>query len=198
MTNHLTHGRIVANGVVTPQGRLIYPSFFEPRLFQGEKDQTKGKYQTLLLLPKIADISILRGHVEFAKLAKWPTAHAGIASPIKKTAETKHAEYADEYPWLISASSYGYSQTGKPNRPPQVVFKNNAPCGDETKVYGGRWAVLAIWAKTYDLPSKGMNFGLNMVQLRDDDDPIGPGRLRPEDAFEAVGDDADSAAALFG
>lgn len=186
MASTLITGRAISGGIVTPKGRLVYPNLFEPRVYKGETDATKGKYSTKLLLPKEADLSILEAAVEAAiAAAHWP-ARTKVAKPIARTIDDERwEEFSDEYPAILSASAYGYSLTGKLNSPPTVVFANpNNVCTDETEVYGGRWAVLAVYAKTYAGKEHGASFGLNHVQLLGDDDPIGHARPRASAAFE--------------
>jgi hypothetical protein len=189
-------GRVLKSGIATPRGRLLYPSLFKASLMKGETDQSKARFGATLLLPASANLDLLIKAVNDKISEKWSAdviKKSKIKKPFIKTADDpKWEEYAEAFPVMI--------RTNSKDRP-GIVFGNLAPCTDETEVYGGRWAVLALNPFAYDHPTggKGVSWGLQHAQLLEHDDQIGPGRIRAEDAFEAVTTDgAASAEALFG
>lgn len=186
----LNKGYVTKSGLlVTPKGRMLYPELFEPTLPKGETDKSRASYQLTLLLPKSADMTLLAKAVNDAIAEKWGAPPTGgykfkVKKPFVKTEEQpRFAEYADVYPVMIRAGS---------KQKPAIVFASLKPCDSEDEVYGGRWALVNLNAYAWDHPTggKGVSFGLNHVQLLDHDEPMGGGRVRVEDAFEAIGDDA--------
>ena len=185
-TDYMKTGRVLKSGIATPKGRIIYPALFKPSLMKGETDESKARFQVALLIPKDAVLAILTQAVIDKVNDKWSAAvvkTSKIKKPFIRTEDDpKWMEYADEFPVMIRTNS---------KERPGVVMANLKECTDETQVYGGRWAVLALNPFAYDHPvgGKGVSWGLQHVQLLENDDPIGPGRIRAEDAFEAVSDE---------
>jgi Protein of unknown function (DUF2815) len=173
--------------IVTPKGRILWNELFQPRKAKGGKD---GKYEFNLLIPKTADIAVMKeqaleaGKAKFPKLfkdaaGKWPSS---VKSPFKKTAENdKIAELADDYPMFFAARSKDR---------PGVVAPNGKSEGVEPEhVYAGRWAKASVQAFAYETDgNKGVTFGLINVQLLDSDEElvIGGGRVSAESEFEAA------------
>jgi hypothetical protein len=182
------------------KGRLLYPSLFRPHLRRGDT-QDKARYQATLAIPKAYDTKLLSEVVAELIEEKWGKNAAQkhkIKKPFVKTEDQPSlAEYAEEYPVLLRSRSKDR---------PKVVYANLKECTDEADVYGGRWACLLVQPYAFEHAEGGkmINFGLQHVQILDNDEPMG-GRVRvqAEDAFEAVGDDApdgvqkESADALF-
>ena len=197
MAQDLNKGYVTKSGlIVTPKGRMLYPGLFTPALPKGETDQAKASYQLTLIFPKAADMAILSAAVNDAITAKWGAGpyKFKVKKPFLKTEDQpRFAEHADEYPVMLRAGT---------KQKPASVFASMKPCTTEEEVYGGRWAQMSLNAYAWDHPTggRGVSFGLNHVMLLDNDEPLGGGRVRVEDAFEAVDDaatDGKSADALF-
>jgi len=200
MAVDLNKGYVTKSGlVVTPKGRMLYPGVFHTSLPKGETDHSKATYQLTLLFPKTADMAVLSKMVNDAIEAKWGKGpyKFKIKEPFLKTEDQpRFAEHAEEFPVMLRAAN---------KQKPAVVFASMKPCDSEEEVYGGRWAAMSLNAYAWDHPTggRGVSFGLNHVQLLDHDEPMGGGRVRVEDAFEAVDGAADEPAgassdALFG
>ena len=66
---------------------------------------------------------------------------------------------------------------------PAVVDAGNLPIGDQSLVYPGCWAEVAMNVYTYDTPSNGVTIGLNGVRKRKDDERIGGGPPAIDEMF---------------
>lgn len=168
-----------------PRARLYYPHFFKPQMRKGETDQSKARYQTTVLLPKNAEMALLLKAVEDAAIAKWGSDYAKkikVKKPFLKTEEQpKMAELVDDYPVFLRLNS---------KDKPGVVFANGTTCTEEKshEVYGGRWAFVSVRAAAYEVDgSKGVGLYLQNVQLLEDDERLGGGRVSAEAEFESIG-----------
>ena len=180
--------------LMTPKCRIAWPSLFTPSAMRGQSAD-QAKYQITVLIPKDANIDVLKEAAKEAANDKFPKAKSGIRSPFRKTEEKDNlAELAEAFPHYITARSKDR---------PGVVGPNGKPVDDPEQVYSGRWARISIQAFAYDQSgNKGVSFGLQNVQLLDHDDPlaIGGGRVSAEaefDAVEVAGDESKSSDALF-
>jgi hypothetical protein len=176
-----------------PRARLYYPHLFKPQLRKGETDQSKAKYQTTVLLPVGVEMTALLKAVEAVAIDKWGPDYAKkmkIKKPFLKTEEQpKMAELVDDYPAFLRLNST--------NRP-DVVFANCSTCGEDKshEVYGGRWAFVSVRPFAYETDgNRGVSLGLQNVQLLEDDDRLGGGRVSAESEFESAG--ADSTEEMF-
>lgn len=182
--------------LMTPKCRIAWPALFTPQAMKGAAPDT-AKYQVTVLIPKDADISVLKTAAAEAANEKFGKKTTGIRSPFRKTEEKESlAELAADFPYYITARSKDR---------PGVVGPNGKHVDDPEQVYSGRWAKASIQAFAYDSAgNKGVSFGLQNVQLLDNDDPlvIGGGRVAAEAEFEAVegvaGDDSKSSDDVFG
>lgn len=181
--------------LMTPKCRIVWPSLFVATAMKGQS-QENAKYQVTLLIPKDADIAVLKTAAAEAATEKFPKVKNGLRSPFRKTEEKDNlAELAEDFPFYITARSKDR---------PGVVGPNGKPVDDPEQVYSGRWAKASIQAFAYDNSgNKGVSFGLQNVQLLDNDDPlaVGGGRVSAEAEFEAVegaGQEGSSTDELFG
>lgn len=190
--------------IVLPKGRLLWHSLFQTRKGKGGKE---GKYEFNELIPKEADITVLKeeavlaGKDKFAKAfkdanGKWPSS---IKSPFKRT-ETNDKLVAALDDAGLKVEDYPYFLAARSKDKPGVVGPNGKAEGVEPEhVYSGRWVRGTVQAFAYDAEgNKGVSFGLINVQLLDNDDElvVGGGRVSAESEFDAVdgaGDDAKSA-----
>lgn len=180
--------------LVTPLSRIVWPSLFTPSAMRGA-DAGEAKYQITVLIPKTANIDVLKAAANDVATEKFGKKATSIRSPFRKTAEKDSlADIAEEFPFYITARSKDR---------PGVVGPNGKTVDDPEQVYSGRWARVSIQAFAYDQRgNKGVSFGLQNVQLLDQDDPlaVGGSRVSAESEFEAVegaGDDAKSSDGLF-
>lgn len=192
-------GYVTKSGlIVTPKGRMLYPGLFVASLPKGETDKSKASFQNTLLFPKSADLTLLSKAVNDCIAEKWGAGphKFKIKKPFIKTEDQPRlVDYAADFPVMVRAGN---------KQKPATVFASLKGCENEEEVYGGRWASMSVNVYAWDHPTggRGVSFGLNHVQLLDHDEPMGGGRVRVEDAFEAVGADEgapapESADALF-
>ncbi|MBB4017620.1 hypothetical protein GGR16_002654 [Chelatococcus caeni] len=181
--------------IITPRIRMVYPALFKPWAPRGSDQEPK--FQLTILVPKAADIALLKKGAQDAAFAEFGKDAKGVKTPFIKTEEQERfADYADEYPTMIRARSN--ERPGVADREGKDVFEDRA---DE--VYGGRWAFVSLRPYAWKHPTggKGVSFGLQNVQLLEDDEPIGGGRVAASSEFEPVegigGDDSEDAASLF-
>lgn len=185
MTNVYDSCRVTkAGNIALARGRMIYPAVFEPSKPKGAPADQEAKYQVTVLLPKSANLDLLVKAVDDLIAESVPAATrktAKIKKPFIKTEDQpRFAEYAEEFPVMLRMSS---------KTKPGVVNAQAQPVTDDSEVYGGRWASVSVRPYFYDHPTggKGVSLGLQNIQLLEHDDPLGGGRVKAEDEFEAVG-----------
>lgn len=179
--------KLLASGNIRlPRARLYYPHFFKPQLRKGETNPEKARYQTTILLPKGVDMAVLVKAVEDIIVEKWGKDYAKkhkVKKPFLKTEDQpKMAELADDYPVFLRLNS---------KQKPDVIFANGDACTVEREheVYGGRWAFVSVRPNLYEVDgSKGAGVYLQNVQLLEDDERLGSGRVSAAAEFEAVED----------
>lgn len=167
----------------TPKARMVYPTLLEAKRIK-DKPDSKPKFTVTLLLPKAANIDLLKaGLVEALKGkfgAEWQK-KKGLNFPLLKTEDQERLQqYAGEYPLILRCSAN--------QEWPPFVYGPDAKQfnGSPSDIYSGRWAVVAGTFYAYDNVSKGVNFGLNKIQLLDHDEPVAGGRVATASGFEQV------------
>lgn len=158
---------------------------------EGE-DVIEPKYEIVMLVPKDgADIKPFRKAVnamgrEFFK-DRWDNEvfRKRIRTPIvdgDEVNEGLEAEGKEPYDghadhWVVRCSSKSQ---------PFVVDEDVRQISDAKKIYSGCWVRVNINAYAYDNKSKGIAFGLNMVQFVKDDTPFGGARRDPKEVFQKI------------
>lgn len=186
MSSDRTSCKLLSSGNIRlPRARLYYPWFFKARPNKKEPNNAdKARYQTEILLSKGAQMAILVKAVEDLLIDKLGADYAKkhkVSKPFLKTEDQpKLSEFVDEYPVLMRLKSRDR---------PGIVFSNGMTC-DESKsheVYSGRWAFVSVRPGYYDVDgSKGVTCYLQNVQLLEDDDRLGGGRVSAESEFESA------------
>lgn len=196
MANALMTATLQSNGNYrTPRGRLLYPSLFQKSLPKGETDPAKAAYQVTLLIPKGSDLSVIEKAINDEIEANVPVkirATAKVKKPILKTADSKFADFAEDYPFYIRCNA----KKMKPDVVTPKGDRNVAEAEEPDEVYSGRWGRLTCQVFYYDHPTggKGVSLGLANVQLLlgpdgEPGEPMAGGKARGTSEFEAVGDD---------
>lgn len=185
-----------AGNIILPRARMVYPALFRPSLMKGETDESKAKYQVSLLLPGDVNLDPVRQRIEELLDENLTTAQKSgkVKKPFIKTAETKLADMAEDFPITVRLNANLQSK-------PQVIDASAQNVDDESEVYSGRWCFVSCRPFFYDHPQggKGVSLGLQNVQLLEHDEAIAGGRARAEDEFVPVGAPpgaGDSAAAV--
>jgi hypothetical protein len=176
--------KTAAGNIITAKGRLSYPHLFKAVTVEGEKDQTKARFQATMLFPKDADLALLQAAVDECAEAKWGSdwqKKHKVKRPFLKTSDyPKQAALEKDYPVFI--------RTNTTSRP-EVRHPNMQRVGDEQQheVYPGRWALLSVRPYAYEFQGvKGISFGLGNVQLLDHDEPFSAVRASADDEFEPI------------
>lgn len=196
MTNVNTCIKTAAGTTVTPKGRLSYAQFLlRPDEKKVSKKTGKAKYSVTILIPPSADISMLKDDANAVVKADFASFPEHKKKSLKSPFLDAYEKTGDENfkGWLMLR----VSTTNKP----AIVDARGAAVTDENEVYSGRWGRLSVRARSYGTEpgaeSWGVSFFLSNVQLLDHDDPLGGGRVNPENEFAPVegagaGDSADS------
>lgn len=171
--------------VNTPKGRLAFVQIAEPKLKKDAKPGAKPKYSIAILMPKGADLTALKALRDGKAKEKWgDKIPPKMRNPIKKAIECVDK---DGNPYSgFDDPRFEYCIWPTAINKPGVVDNLGKNVDDATKMYSGRWGMLNVHAFTYDTDgNRGVSFGLDNVQLLDDDESLG-GRARASDEFEAV------------
>lgn len=176
--------------ILSAKVKLLYPSLFKPQLPQGEKDESKARYQVTLLVPKTADVSVFKNAVDTLiadKLTEKQRKETKLKKPFLKTEDQpkivamleKAGLDPADFPIIIRANA---------KFKPIVKAANMDDVTDEEQVYSGRWACVSLRPYWFDHPTggKGVSAGLGNVQLLDHDDVLSGGRIDANKEFEAV------------
>lgn len=196
------------SNTLTPEFRMSYPFLFKPQ----ENKRTDGtvvhEYSVVAIFPLNADLSKLKKVAEAPLIekfgpdpSKWP---ANIRSPFRKCKERWKNEGGRQ---IIPA---GYEEgeavfmTFKQNADkarPEIVDNTLQEIIEPHQVYAGCYGRASVRAYFYEFKgNRGVAFGLGNVQKLRDGEPLGQGRVRAEDEFEAVASEmaGESASSIFG
>lgn len=191
--------------VNTPKGRILRATFFEPYLKPDAKPGAKAKYSGAIGIPKGADISALvtlwqtAAKEKFGDRLKNKVFLDKLKKPIKKCAECLNSKTGEINTGFDDPRFEFYiwpTSTLKPG----VNNRLNKPIEESSLVYPGCWGLFNVHAYAYEFDGNcGVSFGLDNVQILDDDEMLPIGRMsRSVDEFEAVagadagGGDSDS------
>lgn len=180
---------------ITPKGRVSFPHLFEPHGFDGQEK----KYSVQLVIPKGTKevevfVAAVRARAKELVEAKWPNVVDRPKKPLfaLKDGDTwegndgnlkkdKYPEYEDAYVFTASSKK----------RKPGVINAQGQPIMDANEVYPGCYARISFNSFAYDNVNKGVSFGLQNLQKRDDGEPLGGTSSRAEEDFGPVeGDDS--------
>lgn len=176
------------NKIVTPRGRLSFPSVFEKRSFDGGKP----KFECSLLIPKAEKDGLLQIVRAADQIIRDKFAGKSIPAGIKKGlrdgAEKPDLDGYDETVYFLRASA-----TVKP----PVWNAKKETIDDEALVYAGANGRLVIAPFWYDQKgNKGVGWRLLGVQVTGGGEPLGGSRATaddlPDDLPEGDGGDAAS------
>ena len=150
--------------LISPKGKLSYPHLFE-RHTKG--DYPSDMYETLLLIPKATDISVLKDACEALLLETFK-------GKFKDITELEHPPIKDGDDYTDDRKGHWVIKAKSDNRP-QIVGANPKIVIDEKEeVYGGRWAKLSLNLYSYNKAGKkGISFGLRNVQLLEKGEKFG-------------------------
>lgn len=192
-----------SGNIVTPKCRMSFPSLDEPTQGVDKNNPTK-KYRLSVLIPKDADITLLKQAAAAAAKERW-----GDKIPVKLISPFIKAEecisnktgqpYAGYEPGMIVIRA---TSSEKQPRPDIVApdGKTTIDPKDTSEVYAGRHCRVSLRAFAYPAAGAdqsikpGIGFGLQNIQLLDHDEPLGGSRAKAEAEFESVADQVASGA----
>lgn len=164
--------------------RLSFPNIFKRS--KPIPPNTEGKYGANLVIPLVADLTVLRAEAGRVAKERWPTIGTPQApklrSPIKAQGEMlKYDGYAEG----------GFFLTVTADRQQPFVDQRLAPITDEAKAYPGAWVIATIRGFAYDKGvNKGVSFGLQSLMFIADDKQLGGGGSNPNVDFAGISIDA--------
>ncbi len=154
--------------------RLAFPHLFKPNPKPMNKAQG-NLFETKILFPPYADLTPLVQAVqewqarEFSEYFNSQTgAYVGLYNPfIDQATQMKFDGFTPDCIQFNLKSQY----------PPGIVDSAHNPVVEETRIYPGVWAIVAmnlyVFGKTPPQPQKGVKFGVQGVMLIGDDTNLG-------------------------
>ena len=183
-----------AGNIILPKARMGFPALLEPK--EGQNGG-KPKYSAVFLVPASADITLLKKAVKDLFLAKYGDEQSipdKVFNPLKQRARDKRsAETGNRY--FPEDLDDWYALTASSTQAPGVIGPDGKNVTESNQVYSGRWACASVrpfWFEARDpknpkvILNRGVSFGLQNVQLLDNDEQWGATRAKAEDEFEPV------------
>lgn len=173
--------------VVTGTVRFSYLNVFKPKAITEGQDP---KYSVSLLIPKEdkATLRKIRDAIEAEKKAgaaeKWK---GKVPANLKTPLRDGDVERADEHPeyegmYFLNASS---------SKKPILLDETKEEILDQTELYSGCWGRANVNFYCFDVNgNRGIAVGLNALQKKRDDEPLG-GMITVESAAADFDDDDD-------
>ncbi len=186
-----------SGNIRTPKCRLSYVYLDNPnpkaKVTSGN-NAGKFKYTVSLLIPKSADISLLKkaaeaaaveefGAEKFKALVEAGKFNTPFLDAFKASKTEKNPGGDDRMQDFLLIRTDSLTKPG-------ILESNGQAIGDDySGVYAGRWAFATLNASAYpsiDGGKAGVKFYLGNIQLLDHDERLGGGRPQAEDEFEPV------------
>lgn len=183
--------------MTTGKARLSYANIFKPKAFTEGGEE---KYSVVLLIPKTDKAQIKRIKEEIKAATEQGMKDNWDGKMPKKfwnPLQDGDDEKADEHPEYEGM----YFLNAKSSNPPVIVDRDRNEILDATEVYSGCYARASITfypfggknAKTGG--NSGVAVALNGIQKLADGEPLGAGRINPDEEF---GDDFEDDDDLLG
>lgn len=196
---------MATESINTPIGRMAFANLFEPR-----KNEKNGKesYGMLVVFPKETDLMPIRKMIRDAIVEKWGEDKSKWPPKMRAMDLKTHlsVDAKDGYP-LRDGDLTEDKRTGEPwqgfegcvffragssKYAPGVVDHNVQRVLDPKQIFGGRRCIVQVNAYGYDNEDKGVNIGLQNVQILPDDGVRWDGAPpKAEAAFKPVADGSD-------
>lgn len=173
--------------------RLAFVNLFTPSTRNSDNGQPKKPtYDATLLFPTFA--------TQMVWDVLWPVAHAELCKtfpdyvrPDGSLIDGLHIPFHDQETKAMKYSGYTpgalFINTSSQFQP-AVVDQTLNRIVDESQVYAGCWAIVALNCYTYKNLKKGVAFGLQTVMKIADDEKLGGGGADPNKTFAGVQVDA--------
>lgn len=171
--------------------RLAFPSLFKPSDRKKDDGSPSGKYGATILFPFGAKLDVLAAEWHRKAREEFPQNWSN-GQPVGL-----HSPFHDQVEKTVGVKSYAGFTPGaifmkiSSNYKPQVVDGAMNPIVDESRVYGGVWAIVSVNAYGYK-PGKGqagktgIGFGLQSVVIIADDQKLGGQGSDPRADFAGI------------
>lgn len=187
----MSASKTIDTAAVTPIGRLLFPSLFKPRraVING-KEVGDPEYNTLILFaPSEKEYEGLKRAAMAAAKKKWPgrTDWKGVHFPFRNgdTEAAKSNREDDVRKGMIVLKAKAKSVPV--DRKPGIFDASDHPITDESRVYSGVWARLAVNFGAGNFNGDYVTAYLNFVRIIRDGDRIGG--ISVKDAFAGIVDE---------
>lgn len=183
--------------IVTPVFRMAFPNLLAPR-----EDMSKRLcYSVVALFPEGTDLTNMKRAAKAAAAAKWGDDEAkwpqGLNSPFtdgNTKGKTDGNGTFRVWKGYENTTAVSFKRIASLDAP-VVVLGTDQLVTDPKEVYGGRWARAQVNAFAYEKgKERGIAFGLNMIQLREHDEPF----VSDRDPAAVFGDESEPVAAVSG
>lgn len=179
---------------ITPVGVANFVHIWEPHAFEEGKP---GMYRMMLVFDSDTDLSELKKVVGKAIVNKWGEAEGKSLIKRKKLKlpfrdGIEYEQYGPPFVNEDGSDNGSVFISVSSNSQPGVVDARVKPIIRQQDFYAGCLARASVYAHAFDTKgSMGVTLLLSNVQKTGDGEPLGGGRSRAEDEFEALegGDD---------
>jgi hypothetical protein len=182
-----------ANGnITTGPVRLAFPNIFKPSDRKNDNGEPSGKYGATILFPFGVNLSLFDQEWNRVARQEFPKNWDANGRPVGL-----HSPFHDQIDKTVGVKTYAGFTPGavyvniSSNYKPQVVDANMNPIVDESRVYGGVWAIVSVNVYSY-FPKKGqagktgVGFGLQSVVIIADDQKLGGQGSDPRQDFAGI------------
>ena len=182
----------MADKLLTPHFRAAFISVFRATTNKANPE-AEPSFSVRAMFPPTADLKGLKAAAALVASEKFGTAlPKTLRSPFRKNEDLENPVEGVGPDWIVMT----FARKEKSGRPGLVDAKLQDII-DETDAYSGAWYRAEVRAYAYEKAgNKGVSFGLQNLQKIRDDDPLGGGRAKPQDVFEAV-EGAETSAGVF-
>lgn len=174
----------MANEIVTPKFRAAFVALVRPSAPPNNPEAEK-KFSVRAVFMPDANIEDMKKAAQAVAVAKWgDKVPKTLRSPFRTNEELDTPIPGIPDDAIVMTFS---AKEGQFSPAINLVDSDNNQV-DETEVYAGRWMLAQVRPFAYEnAGNRGISFALLNVQLRDNDEPLGKGRIPASKAFEAVG-----------
>ena len=185
--------------LMTPVGRIIYPSIFEKKEpYDNSDGKKKPQYEVTILWPKGTDMSVLTNAIKAEIKDSFSGKPEGVRSPVQdmdKVRELVEQGVLDQK--MPADYTRGMFKATFRNRfELAFCFGPRKEPIEDTEVYSGCWGRVAFDTWSYDYKSRGIALNLLGFQKAKDDETIGGtsidtdqvGELPVEEDSDSIGD----------
>lgn len=186
------------NNITTPEFRGCFLQVFRPGKPKTAKADQLLNYSVRAAFPPNTDFTQMKAQAAEAAKAKFPEGiPKTLRSPFRRNDELDKPIKGIPDDWIVMTFARR-EQDGRPAVFDQQV-RDIEPV-NQSEVYAGAWYQASVRAYGYaNSGNKGVSFGLQGIQKRRDDEPLGGGVpvATAGDFAPAAGGSSDSAGGLF-